>query len=238
MTAEVSMVIRPPWGMASRALAARFIRICSTCTGFDADAAESVPRDEVEFDVLANQAVQGPGDVGDYGIQVDDAKRLHLLAAEGEQLPGQLRGSAGGGEYFLKLVLDRASRNDRIQGQFGIAGDDGEQVVEVVGDSPRKAADGVHFLSLQQLCFQAEPIRKVATVGDKVSNTAGGIAHWTDALFEVVKLSVLFPVDEYAAIHVAGEDGVPQLAIGLRTLLARLKNLRRLSCDFLAGVSP
>ena len=203
----------------------------------DADAAEPLPGDEVEFDVFANQAVQRPSDVGDDGIQVDDAKCLYLFAAEGEQLPGQLRGSAGGGEYFLKLVLDRASRNDRIQGQFGIAGDDGEQVVEIVGDSARETADGIHFLSLQQLCFQAEPIRKVATVGDKVSNTAGGIAHGTDALFEVVKLSALFPVDEYTAIHIAGEDGVPQVAVGLRNLLARLENLGRLSRDFPARVS-
>jgi len=107
-----------------------------------------------------------------------------------------------------------------------------------VGDSTCQAADGIRFLGLQELCFQAEPVRKVATVGDKLSHAAGGVAHGADAFFDVVELSALFPVNENAAINVAGEDGVPQLAIGLRTLLARLKNLRRLSCDFLAGVSP
>src|SRR5205807_3249812 len=104
-------------------------------------------------------------------------------------------------------------------------------------DSARETADGIHFLSLQQLCFQAEPIRKAATVGAKVSNTAGGIAHGTDALFEVVKLSALFPVDEYTALHIAGEAGVPQVAVGLRNLLARLENLGRLSRDFPARIS-
>ena len=54
----------------------------------DADAIQFFPGDEGKFDVLADEAVKRPGDVGDDGIQVDDPEGLHLLAAEGEQLPG------------------------------------------------------------------------------------------------------------------------------------------------------
>src|ERR1019366_2176476 len=43
-----------------------------------------------------------------------------------------------------------------------VAVDDGQQVVEVVGNAAGEASDGLHFLRLQQLFLQAAALRGIA----------------------------------------------------------------------------
>ena len=108
-------------------------------------------------DALADQAAQHRLQVAHDLVQVDDARLQHLLAAEGEQLPRQRRGLVAG-------LLDLVDRHLGVAGcqfvrrlaqQRGVTVDDGEQVVEVVGDAARQAADGVHLLRLSKVRFGA-----------------------------------------------------------------------------------
>jgi hypothetical protein len=43
----------------------------------------------------------------------------------------------------------------------GAPGDDGEQIVEVVGDAPREAPDRVHLLRLAELLLEAAALADV-----------------------------------------------------------------------------
>ena len=45
--------------------------------------------------------------------------------------------------------------------QIGIALDDGEKVVEVVGDTARQPADRFHLLGLQEPLFQVAALRDI-----------------------------------------------------------------------------
>ena len=67
-----------------------------------------------------------------------------------------------------------------LEQDFGVAVDDHQQVVEVVGDAARQAPDGFHFLRLPELFFQLAALGNV--LGDQFQNffpllgAAGGAA--------------------------------------------------------------
>ena len=82
----------------------------------------------------------------DHRVQLGDAQGLRLFAAEGQQLPRQVGGATGGGKDLLNPRLGGASGDHGVEREFGVAGDDGEQIVEVMGNASSQAADGVHFL--------------------------------------------------------------------------------------------
>ena len=93
--------------MASRALAARFIRICSICRGSTRTRPNAFAERESELDIFANQPGKSVGDARDHRIQIRDPQSLGLLAAEGEQLPGQLSRPARRKQDFLNLGFER-----------------------------------------------------------------------------------------------------------------------------------
>ena len=76
-------------------------------------------------------------------------------------MPRQARRPVGRVEYFLNIgpvrTLPRQIRHDHR----AVARDDGEQVVEVVGDAAGELADGLHFLCLLQLRLETAPFRRL-----------------------------------------------------------------------------
>ena len=77
----------------------------------------------------------------------------HLPAAEGEQLTGERAGAVSGFSnrfYFFQQCRGAAQR---FAQQMGVAGDDGQQIVEVVGNPSGKPADGFHLLRLAKGFF-------------------------------------------------------------------------------------
>ena len=85
-------------------------------------------------------------------LRSSDARLQHLLAAEGQQLAGQRRPrarrpcgsrSTSGGAG--------SSGGERREHELAVAGDHGEQVVEVVGHAAGQPPDGLHLLRLAEL---------------------------------------------------------------------------------------
>ena len=74
-----------------------------------------------------------------------------LFAAEGEELARQGGGAVAGLIDLADVALQRVFRLQSPQGQFAVAGDHGQQIVEVVRDAARELPDGFHLLRLPEL---------------------------------------------------------------------------------------
>src|SRR5437899_4761180 len=86
-----------------------------------------------EFDVLANQRAQQALHIRNDGVQIHYLQFQQLLAAEGEQLPGQGSRPIGGLLNSLRLVMQHVIGVQVFQQNFGITADNQKQVVEVMG---------------------------------------------------------------------------------------------------------
>ena len=203
----------------------------------DAHASKALPGLEAEFNVFTDEARQRLGDIGDDLIEIGDAQGLRLLAAETQQLARQFSSAPGGQKNFVQLGFERAGTWSAVEREFGIAGDDGQKIVEVVSDASGEAADGIHLLRLAELRLEANAFGKIAPVGNEMSDAAFAIADGTDAGLHIVEFAVLFAIDQNAAEHVAGKDRLPHRLIKLRRLLARLQDARRLAASFGGAIS-
>ena len=113
--------------------------------------------------MLADQAPQHLVRVDDDRVQVDDARLQHLLAPEREELLRQ-RGGALGRLLDRLDVCPQADVARSSAGRAGsrcVAGDDGEQVVEVVRDAAGEAADRLELLRLIQAFLELFPVADV-----------------------------------------------------------------------------
>ena len=159
---RVRMVSLPPSGIASRPLTTRLTSTCSIWPG-SARTVPSVGRGEdVQLDVVAEQALQEGADLGHDGVQVERARIQHLAAAEGEQLLRQLGGTVGGALDLAEVAAKLDVVGCPLEQERGVAGDAGEQVVEVVRDASREPAEALELLRAQELRFQPLPLGAVA----------------------------------------------------------------------------
>ena len=78
-----------------------------------------------EFDIFPDKAGKSLDDCTDHWVDFSDAQGLRLLAAESEQLAGQVGGAVGRGKNLVHPRLGGTSRDDRIECEFGVARDDG-----------------------------------------------------------------------------------------------------------------
>ena len=103
-----------------------------------------------DFDVFAQDRLEQLGGVDDHAVDVDLARLQRLAAREGQKLGGDLGATRG------RIVDELGNR-----GEMGLVrhaflkdldrpGDDGEDVVEVMGDAARELADRIHLLGLTQ----------------------------------------------------------------------------------------
>ncbi len=95
----------------------------------------------LQNDVLAQEARQHVREVAQHRVQIENFRLHYLFAAEHQQLAGQGRRAAGGVTNLLqgsaKGLVAAAPRQQGI----GIALDDGQDVVEVVGDAGGQLPD-------------------------------------------------------------------------------------------------
>ena len=104
-------------------------------------------------DVLTDEAAQHFLHVLNHVVEADDFRLHHLLAAEREELPSERRGALSGLRNLLHAIAPRIVWTERVQDNFVVAGDDGEQVVEIVRHAARKFSERIHFLGLEKLHF-------------------------------------------------------------------------------------
>src|SRR6185503_12197567 len=103
----------------------------------------------------ADEAAEEFLDVLDDVVEVEDAGHEDLLAAEGEQLPGEGGGAVPGLEDLGDLAAGGVAVVEAGDHELGVADDDEQEVVEVVGDAAGEAADGLHLLGLAELLLEA-----------------------------------------------------------------------------------
>ncbi len=69
------------------------------------------------------------------GVEIDGGVQQPLAAAEGRQLAGEGRGAVTGLLDRLHFVDQRILVTHVADQQVAVAGDDGEHIVEIVGDA-------------------------------------------------------------------------------------------------------
>ena len=79
---------------------------------------------------------------GDDGVQVDRLGREDLLAAEGEELPGKGRRPVQVLLSFDGVPPERVLGRGPLLDEIAVPHDDGQHVVEVVGDAAGEPPDG------------------------------------------------------------------------------------------------
>ena len=127
-----------------------------------------------QLDVRADQAPQHVGDVADRGVDVELTRLCHLLPAERQQLPRQLR-RAGGRLDDLLDVAALIGLGQLVDQEMRIAQDRRQQVVEVMGDPAGEPSDRLHLLRLPQLRF--ERVLRADVGRDAEQPAPGGVIH-------------------------------------------------------------
>ena len=122
--------------------------------GIGANGAKIWREAEDELDIFANEAGNELDDILDDGVEIEDARLEDLHAAESEKLASQGGGAVGGAVDLFDFARGGVRRRQDIHQQLGVALDDHEEIVEVVGDAAREAAHGLHFLGLAELFFE------------------------------------------------------------------------------------
>lgn len=105
-------------------------------------------------DVLGKGGAQHPGGFKDDRRQFHDFLLSPVFATEGQDLVHQGLGSQGGlSDFHQRLVIEGVLAFLRYH-YFGIGQDNGENVIEVMGDPTSQGANGFHFLCVAQFRLQ------------------------------------------------------------------------------------
>ena len=160
-TAEVLMRNWPPRGMASRELTARLSSTCSIMPRSALIEGRPGEKSTLQGDVLAQDAPEHFGDIVDDFVQIHHLRmnsclRLNVINCR-VSAPARLPASTISLSESAPLGVSFSPASE----QAGVAVDDGQEIVEIMGDAPGQLADGLHFLRLAQLRLQAQPLRHV-----------------------------------------------------------------------------
>ena len=220
-TFAVSMVSRPPPGMASRELTARFTMACSTWFGsalmlpafpsrlITSSISSPISRCSI-FSVWAMTA-----------LRLMHARLHDLAAAEGQQLIGQGARPIGGFENLFGVAAQRIQRGELVEDHPVVAGDDGQHVVEVVRHATGQASHGLHLLRVHQLLFEGFALGDVADEGDPEEAVVGFDS--AEADFDGKFRAILAPPGEVEAdSHGAGTRPV-EVVVALAGVGASLR---------------
>ena len=102
--------------------------------------------------VFADDSLQHFAQIRDDIIQINRLRMHHLLSAEGEQLAGQVGGPFAGGADLIEAFGDLAGEFLGFHAaQVGVATNDRQQIIKVMGDAAGKLADGFEFLGLPEI---------------------------------------------------------------------------------------
>src|SRR5206468_6001049 len=104
-----------------------------------------------EFDAVRKESAEDVLGVGSQGVEIEGDRLVRLLATEGEQLSGEacrlLRRLHDG----LGVHTSRVIRGQPCMQEVPAAGNDSQEIVEVVGHAAREQPYRLHLLSLEEL---------------------------------------------------------------------------------------
>lgn len=96
--------------------------------------------------MFPDQTAHHPFQVYKCIVQVDDPGLDDLAPGKNQQLIREMSRPLGSRFDFFDLF---ANLNVRLhQGQLGIAGNDGQEIVEIMGNAAGQTTDGLHLLGL------------------------------------------------------------------------------------------
>ena len=125
------------------------------------DASERFAGAEGELDVFVDQPLQQFVHIGDQRIHVEDGGFKRLAPAERQHLARQRRRTVGGLADLLPAAMQGILFRQAVDNQLGVALDDREKVIEVVGDTAGQAPESFHLLRLAKLLLQLAFLRFV-----------------------------------------------------------------------------
>jgi len=132
ITASALKANWPPRSIASRALTARFMTICSIHPQVRGECGPIWWRSGIARRCLRHQPLQHSADVADYLVKLERLGLHHLLAAEGQQLPGQVCGPLCRSGNLFECVRRFLAHVLIVLEHGRITQNDAEDVVEVV----------------------------------------------------------------------------------------------------------
>ena len=109
-----------------------------------------------EKDVFADEFPEHCAGALDDFAEIDAAELHDLLAAESEQLPDEIGSPLGGLADFADGFGVRAHFAELHEEHAGMAINNGQDIIEIVGDPGGELTDGFHFLGLAELAFKLE----------------------------------------------------------------------------------
>lgn len=104
-----------------------------------------------DVNIFADEPLQHRRNIDHHSVEVGHFWHQHLPAAKGQELASQrssaLRGDQDQFEVPPQAILPPQARQNKV----GAAHDDGEQVIEIVGDAPGKMPHGFHLFGVDEL---------------------------------------------------------------------------------------
>ena len=158
------MTSRPPPGMASRALTARFTSTCSSWLGSASTGGRPSSTDTLR--VTSSPSVRSSSDVMSSSTSRRSSTRLCTTSRRLNTSSWfvSLDGALGGARHLLGVRAQRAVGGQPVDDEAGVAADDREEVVEVVRDAAGELAHALEALGLAQLSLEALALGHVAAV--------------------------------------------------------------------------
>src|SRR5204863_3631032 len=98
---------------------------------------------------------------GDYVVAGQDDGVQDLVAAESEELLGEVGAVARRFEHALDVAAAGVVESEVVLDEAAVTHDAGKEVVEVVGDAARQPAHRLHLLRLPELFLQSAPVAAV-----------------------------------------------------------------------------
>lgn len=129
------------------------------------DGGEVIFFTELDADLFAKEGMEEVDEAEDDGAERKGFELGDLAAAVGEELAGEGGGALSGGNDFVGLLAMLRVERGVVFKHLGIALDDGEEVIEIVGDAAGQLPDGFGFLGLADVGFELETLGDVDAVG-------------------------------------------------------------------------
>ena len=164
-----------------------------------------------------------------------------LAAGERQQLPGQAFAALG--RRLDRLDGPRQFRVEQPLEGLGVAADDHQQIVEVVGDAAGQFADRLHFLRhgellarLDQLLLGVAPLGGVAQHIGKADQIAGVVVDRPDGAGDEEQRAVLFDAPAlHRVLAVLDRQFEHAVRLARAPLVGPVKHAEMLADDFVGG---
>ena len=161
--------------MASRAFTAEVHDHLLQLPAIRLDAGDARPKAHHDLHIFADEALEHRPHAGDDRVEIEQRRLDDLLAAEGQQLAGELGGALAGFPNRRDVRPPGIVRVEILEQQLAIPQHHGEQVVEIVGDASGEPSDRFHLLGLLKLRLQRAALRDVQRNTDAADRLARGV---------------------------------------------------------------